>query len=636
MISTDTTLQSLLKSNYNISMNTSATIEYNLNSMVDDIVITTPGISYPVINGVNAYSKSFPVKSVLKPFRPIKPGIKYLVYTTGNTDTPSQSFSSIRALNYPTNQPRVYLPGEDSVYKYWITPKNTNASINIVYSKDIYTNKVIVRFETFHSTPTSCTITGKTSTGTTVFTVTDSVLNSNGEAVIYYNGSTWSTTEPATYTSQSLIRQLAVTAVNPGGGKVLGVIEVSPRWVKDITSDIVTIDIVKESSADAESIIPVGSITSNSLSMDIAKYNYTSKTIKEYNRSDAIDQNALYLFKNAEIKTYFNVVGASTYSLPQGNFYMSSWVLGEFDEVNISGLDGAKYLQETFAPEILCDNYLATAVIRRLLDAVGFSNYNFNLNTEDASVPFIKYWWTDDTKTVWQCLQELCQDIQMNAFFDENNILQFYSREKMYSQNSVWTFRSETDGSDLSNIISLNQREIPSGNYVTVIWNAPVSSEYYGTASPLWKSDTTYLGAGALAATITNTSMEIVLNPSVVDYYANVTALYSYNGFLLIDSEVIEFDAMEYSYEPILVGGNPNTSNIKYNVWITSPSDVNKYRYLSKPGYRNLTDPTSAYFQPTGRYRIKGRGMFGTTPAPHSKAPNDVLSSWQQNDVSWY
>ena len=636
MISTDTTLQSLLKSSYNISMNTSATIEYNLNSMVDDIVITTPGITYPVINGINAYVKSFPVKSVLKPFRPIKPGIKYLVNTTGNTDTPSQSFSSIRALNYPTNQPRVYMPGEDTVYKYWITPKNTNASINIVYSKNIYTNKVIVRFETFHATPTSCTITGKTSTGTTVFAVTDTVLNSNGEAVIYYNGSTWSTTEPTTYTSQSLIKELVVTAVNPGGGKVLGVIEVSPRWVKDITSDIVTVDIVKESSADSESIIPVGSITSNSLSIDLAKYNSGSKVIKEYNRSDAFDTNALYLFKNAEIKTYFNVVGASTYALPQGTFYMSSWVLGEFDEVNISALDGAKYLQETFAPEILCDNYLATAVIRRLLDAVGFSNYNFNLNTEDASIPFIKYWWTDDTKTVWQCLQELCQDIQMNAFFDENNTLQFYSREKIYTQNSVWTFRSETSGSDLSNIISFNQREIASGNYVTVIWNAPVSSEYYGTASPLWKSDTTYLGAGALALTISATDMEIILNPSVVDYYANVTALYSYNGFLLIDSEILEFDAMEYSYEPILVGGNPNTSNIKYNVWITSPSDISKYRYLSKPGYRNITDPTSAYFQPTGRYRIKGRGMFGTTPAIHNKAPNDVLASWTQNDVSWY
>lgn len=636
MISTDTTLQSLLKTSYNISMNTSATIEYNLNSMVDDIVITTPGITYPVINGVNAYVKSFPVKSVLKPFRPTKPGIKYLVNTTGNTDTPSQSFSSIRALNYPTNQPRVYMPGEDTVYKYWITPKNTNASINIVYSKNIYTNKVIVRFETFHATPTSCTITGKTSAGATVFSVTDTVLNSNGEAVIYYNGSTWSTTEPTAYTSQSLIKELVVTAVNPGGGKVLGVIEVSPRWVKDITSDIVTLDIVKESSADSESIIPVGSITSNSLSMDLAKYNSGSKTIKEYNTSDAFDANALYLFKNAEIKTYFNVIGASTYALPQGTFYMSSWVLGEFDEVNVSGLDGAKYLQETFAPEILCDNYLATAVIRRLLDAVGFSNYNFNLNTEDASVPFIKYWWTDDTKTVWQCLQELCQDIQMNAFFDENNILQFYSREKIYTQNSVWTFRSETSGSDLSNIISFNQREIPSGNYVTVIWNAPVSSEYYGTASPLWKSDTTYLGAGALAATITSSDMEIVLNPSVVDYYANVTALYSYNGFLLIDSEILEFDAMQYSYEPILVGGSPNNSGIKYNVWITSPSDVNKYRYLSKPGYRNITDPTSAYFQPTGRYRIKGRGMFGTTPAAHAKAPSDVLINWSQNDVSWY
>ncbi len=87
-------------------------------------------------------------------------------------------------------------------------------------------------------------------------------------------------------------------------------------------------------------------------------------------------------------------------------------------------MDGAKVLQEAISPSILCEGYSSTAILRRLLDAVGFTNYNFNLAAADTSVFSPKYWWSDDTKTVWQSIQELCRDSQMIATFDENNVLQ--------------------------------------------------------------------------------------------------------------------------------------------------------------------------------------------------------------------
>jgi hypothetical protein len=80
-----------------------------------------------------------------------------------------------------------------------------------------------------------------------------------------------------------LIKSINLTAVNPGGGKVIGVIEVSARLVKDISSDIVKIDIEKESSSSAEDILPVGFVSANSINLELVKYNQSTMQTVPYN-----------------------------------------------------------------------------------------------------------------------------------------------------------------------------------------------------------------------------------------------------------------------------------------------------------------------------------------------------------------
>ena len=64
-------------------------------------------------------------------------------------------------------------------------------------------------------------------------------------------------------------------------------------------------------------------------------------------------------------------------------------------------------------PQLLVQDSPVTSVIKRVLDAVGFSNYNINIKmsdgeVDDDSIPSLLYWWCDGDKTVWEVLQELC------------------------------------------------------------------------------------------------------------------------------------------------------------------------------------------------------------------------------------
>ena len=83
MISVSNTTKDLLKKGSLISTSAGATIEYNLNSMVEYIKATTTPADIANPYGP-AFKKLFPIDTIYKPFRPLSPGIKYLVHTDNN------------------------------------------------------------------------------------------------------------------------------------------------------------------------------------------------------------------------------------------------------------------------------------------------------------------------------------------------------------------------------------------------------------------------------------------------------------------------------------------------------------------------------------------------------------------------
>jgi hypothetical protein len=232
----------------------------------------------------------------------------------------------------------------------------------------------------------------------------------------------------------------------------------------------------------------------------------------------------------------------------------------------------------------------------------------------------------------------------MNAVFDDDGILQFYSRDFMYSKTQFdWEFMFSQNGNKLPNIIDLTKQEIASANQVKVLWQTYLTSNYVGNSSQLWSSPTTFLTGGGLKYTILNTDTVETLNAegnkglqidiNQVDDYSQYQSIFNFNGFLLIESEIVEFDAIEYQY----VSKDDSSSVPTWNkVWVTSQSDVSKYRYLAKPGYQDSNKPETAFFKPTGRIRVKQRGALGTDGnVTHTVPGPTAMSAWTGRVVRW-
>lgn len=723
-----TELKNIINTYQTISTDLGCTIEYNMNNMLDSISALYPenlDIKYKthlnsdgtVVDSFNKYKKLFPVDSVTRPVRPQNSGVKYFIWTEDKTEVELDGFESPRILLYPNDKARVYYPGVDNQYKYWVTPINEDADITVTYAvstakiiqayfngtsvvyktlfphafplgkqvsisglttsafnlsnvtisniidqytfevnsstngswaenqngtatlstptKSAFANKIVVRFEKFHDKPTSISVSINSQTA---IPITVPAENWDGLHVLYYNGSSWVSTEPNVISNPIPISSIRVQANNSESGKAIGVIEISARWYKDISSDTVSMKISKESSVDINSILPVGYVTANDLNINIVKYNQDEVQIVEYNRDDDIDINKIYLYKNVELKPYIKI---ENNKINQGSFYIKGFAIDTYGSADITALDGAKILMEIIAPEILCESYPATAVIRRLLDSVGFTSYNFNIEENDTSIPVINYWFSTNTQTVWSMIQDICRDIQMNAFFDENNVLQFYSRNKIYNNLNVdWQFFYDTEmsGSNiegLPNIQSISKEEIASANEVQILWSSPVTSNYLGNSTFIWQSPATFLGAGGLKTKIekdtapVDTILDIDLN-TYADSYSNAQSLYNFNGYVLINSEIIEYDAIQYQYVPKNAADDASPNK----VWIQSPLDLNKYRFLSKSGFKDPKKPETAFFRPTGKYRVKTRGALGTKRSEHPATAIDFVNQNSTEDLS--
>jgi hypothetical protein len=322
---------------------------------------------------------------------------------------------------------------------------------------------------------------------------------------------------------------------------------------------------------------------------------------------------------------------------------MDSWSTSEFGDVSLTTLDGAKILMEIVTPDILCKDFSVAAILRTLLDTIGFTNYKFNLKSDlfsDNGIISPKYWWTEDNKTVWESIQEICKDAQITAVFDQSNVLQFYTRDYFYSEDeqskpTEWifsdtTFTESLSGSPIENkpsIISLSKEESPSANKIAILWSGADKANYLGDSQSLWKSEETYLGALGVLSTIplsitpdSNGKSYIRLKPIVTSFYSKPESLYSFSGYLMIDSEIIEYDAIQYQYY--------NKSDAIQTVDIETPADMLKYR-------GNARSSASKDFWATGNYRIKTRGALGTSAAEHIGASEDYISGWTEIFKEW-
>lgn len=649
-----TELNSILKSKTSIETDVKCFFEYDINSMAvfSSTSVTNNLTDYVNAEGALPFKKLFPIDTIIKPNRPTHSGIRY--YVNGNVS--SGTLADPKAVNFPLSY-RTYIPGEDMYYKYWISKKGEGANISIKYCdapKKFLTNKIVVNFEISYAKPLQWNIYASQNNST--FTSLKNGTNTNindftagqynaGTLNLYYTGTTWSFSESDLNTNAAYeftdLKFIADGVTN----NYIAITSIAPKLVKEVSSDIVSFDIEKDASITENSLLPVGLVSANSLLLNMNKYDQTSSKFFEYIKSEtSLNMSDIYFYANTKIQPYIRVKksNGNYVDVKQGTFYMQSWNINDYGDVQVSALDGAKILQEIKCPEIICENYSLVAIIRRLLDSIGFTNYKINTKSDVATENGIitpQFWWTDNTQTVWETIQELCRDVQLTAFFDENDVLQFYTRDYFYdsSANSSWVFTSEEYQSYLPNIASLNKKELPTGNQIKILWSPIVKSNYLGDSTPLWKSETSFLAALGLVQDIpenitpeANGKQYMYLSPVVTSRYSNYSSTFSYSGFVLIDSEVIEFDAVQYKYKTLLAD---TINGVSYNAgdWVIvdleNSTDNMKYLGRSVPGLSN--------FVPTGKYRVKTRGALSTTKSAHFANSTEAIKTWTQKTVEW-
>ena len=334
-------------------------------------------------------------------------------------------------------------------------------------NKTAATNKIVVKFETSHSKPTSWNVKIVNIAGAESVIYTGTTCPDNGIVNIYYNGTSWSETEPSTVSEGVNLSglKLQINTINISGG-YLGVIEISARLVKDVTSILESFNVSQNASDSIDGLVPVGDVTSNYLRVSLNSYD---KSYIHYDKTNSFDKSKLNLYENIIIKPY---VILESEKINVGIFYLDSYEVSEFGDASINALDGARELQYIKPPDIVTKDMSTVAIIRRLLDSGGLSNYKFNISENDTSIVAPYYWYTDPQKTVWQHIQDLCKDTQTIAVFDNNDVLQFYPRgyifDKTKTPNASFRYSNTTDGK-LANIAGLRIENVPSVKAIKVI-----------------------------------------------------------------------------------------------------------------------------------------------------------------------
>jgi hypothetical protein len=580
--------------------------------------VITATLTAPASQGGYTYKpfeKLFPITSIIDPRRPKVAGVQYMILGDPSVNKTTLTESGIwSADTYASSKEfskRLYFSSTKTAYKYWVTPSASgmllsNCILSVTYPalKTAATNKIVVKFETSHSKPTSWTVKLVNLAGAESAPIyTGTTCPDSGVVNLYYNGTAWSTTEPATVSEGINLSglKLQINSIDTSGG-YLGIIEISARLIKDVTSSLQSFDISQNSSDSITGLVPVGDVTANSLRMNLNSYD---RSYEHYDKINPFNKAKLTLYKNIILRPFVTV---ESEKINLGVFYLDSYDVDEFGDVAINALDGARELQYIKPPDIITKDMTSVAIIRRMLDSVGFTNYKFNIVTTDNSVVTPFYWFTDPKKTVWQHIQDLCKDTQMIAVFDNNDVLQFYPRGYVFDKTKLpalsFRYNNTSDGK-LANIASIGIENVPTVKAIKVLYNPQVTSNYDGAGDNLYTSPVVVLGAAALTETLEAppTPTVAIPNPdlgviklSPVQISSSAKQLYSYTGYLVLGKEIIEYDAIRYSYEPLpKIVGQATVSK-----WVTAESDVQSGQALGQPNT----------FKPTGEYRIKTRNAF--------------------------
>jgi hypothetical protein len=562
----------------------------------------------------------FPIETIINPIRPTAGLLKGRAgegaTVQGYSDTP---------VGY-----RTYTADPDSKYKYWTGPSQSDDTtyvgggftLNdpvkpyIIYASNVYTNKLYICVENSWAGPEDWDI-QITTDGTTWTTVASNITpGSNGVVTLYrQSGGTWSTTQNFNYPTNIRGIRLLVNSMDTEFSW-FNLIELGARLEVDLSSRLIDYSITNELS-DPDFISPLGTISSNTGSISLSNIDglFNSDSVSSPYKG-LIDANTKFTIDfGVDVSDW----GGSGYEyVRQATMFAESWG-GSEDTVEVSLKDASKFLQEIKPlPELMQDVTIGMA-IWRILDSIGFIDYNYTRTAEVASTQ-IPFYWTDDEQTVWDNIQEICRTTQSAAYFDEYGILQIRSRDSAFdtSQSPSWVFDYHVNGSKQPDIVDLTVGNTFEANKVTVKYqttNLATDTQGRPISEIVWQpEDDIVLRCSGLANDMTISDDKFWIDK-------NDAALWPYDGMVNICGELIKYSGKGYRYYP--VGGSYTgdlAADTEFKVIYSSDEQLQVDNELSSDtqGWRN-------YF--TGYLKVTERGYDDTT----AKAHDVNIDAWLAN-----
>jgi hypothetical protein len=615
MLTASTAVQNTIKQALAVIASPRVIIEWNHNRYKAISAVDNWGSS---TEAQNAYDPDvFPIESIADPLRPTA-GI--LLGKTGEGIVTSGYSDAVDAY-------RTYTASPDSKYKYWTSQEDsgttanggggytidsTKASPYVVYASSVWTNKIYLCFETSWAKPVVYNI-DTTTDGTNWTTVATNVVPASDGSVTLYrqSGGTW--TSSVTYANPTQLRGVRVVCSSVSKQNAfLNVIEMGLRLEDDVTSYLIDYSVDMEIS-EADFVAPIGKISSNSGSITLSNLDGRFN-----NDAPVSDPTPLYrglIDANAKVTIDLGIdssaYGGSAYEyLRVATMYSDTWASD--DEVSTVELrDASKFLQELFPVRMLMSNVTVGKAVWRMLDSVGFNNYEYSrAAAENANK--IPFFWTDSEKTVWEQIQDICLTTQAAVYFDAFGVLQIKTQQAAFDftqvGSPVWTFDYALNGSKQPDIIKLTPGTQYEANKVTVHYKPTalaIDSRGKPSQEQVWAPEgDVVLRSTALKADMTSSQMFFNIDPKDASYWP-------YSGMVNIRGELIKYDGKQYRYVD-----KTNTWQTKTIKSTDEKLHVDKDLSSATLGYQN-------YF--TGKMIVTQRGFDWTTAASH----DTTIATWK-------
>ena len=467
------------------------------------------------------------------------------------------------------------------------------------------------------------------------------------------------------------LRVVVESMENPA--KPFDLIEITPRLDADLTESVKSYSVSKKIS-DQTSGLPVGTITADNGSISLFNGDMAFSSFnafdKQTKRGSVISK---YLRPNARFIIFENISipGKEPVKVPIKSFYAESFPSENTPDTDltISLRDLMFRLENEKGPDLLLTDTTMTYAIAVLLDSIGFTNYSFVGFDEDNDFK-IPYFFMSADLNVAQILEKIAIASQSCMFFDEQNNLIVMSKDYLSPENrEVDTTILSTDvGENKANILSIasaesivfndgvikyNERYIQRfARNLAQASNIDFAKQYVYKPVLLWQSAGTEsmkavngegkdqqgyaMSAMALQANLLANVPKVVNNQivnNIIDVGENIYFIARYNGFFYVGTEIIKYDAVEFTVTYVKEGVGTVTENVMIR------SNEEYQRYFGKLAFNARMFPTGAiqiFAEPfynkngvmiNGDVKSHGRGYFNTRIQDHFAG---LRSRWQE------